>query len=787
MTNSDYIFCKWKGRLWPATVLKTAFSRKTKSHTRPLSLSVEIFCLQKKVQINCTDAKPFEQKQVDEISKKLTVKNNTVKKTTEELMYRKALKIALDILSSSRSTSSVGVAKNKIAVQASSLGTAKKKVGGQLSVFSKTKPDEQENGTKGDYRSSSPLKTKSKGANQGQNKRDQINSTGPSVSQKHNANEKVESVVKRMKLLIKSPSTNSQNQNFVQKRKRLHQSTIKSDSSSPPEGFEKSCPPIPNDKKEDGNKREQKGFTFASDSPCSSVNGSPIATPRSFSRRGPSRSCGEPYQSTPKRKERNAKVQLFDQTEQNKRKSTRCGKDCKKDLNPTGMMSSLDLERNHINGSTVLEEQDVTPGRYLREQSNKSLRCRSCPALVSHCCSNSKNLGNDSLSSEHKEEASERTAAFIQTKAKHELPDFDLGEKGSFSSDLSLEFSALEEMLSKSLVEGDEEEEEELPSFLLQQEPCSLTEGMLVWCKFKKFPYWPAVVKSVKLKTKKASILFIDDGLVDAKTPQKGMSVSVRTLKYFDCEEKQELIAAAREHNPSGVESCIALIDDYRIRLGCASFTGSFTEYCSADISYPVRKKLTHVPFLITLPSCTEGEDEADESVPETTPSKQQPIKKVLPDRKKAARDKANEKLVQFIVKRKGADKHLHAIINRRKQSRWLSEYLSSSRHMNWVDTYLEDDDQLELVVNYLQTVCDHASLSAQVPVDDKIKFILDVLLPEAIVCAISAVDKVNYKKAEEKYMQGPVFSKREREEFDKQIEEKMKLKELSKTAAENL
>ncbi|XP_015277184.1 PREDICTED: PWWP domain-containing protein MUM1, partial [Gekko japonicus] len=75
--------------------------------------------------------------------------------------------------------------------------------------------------------------------------------------------------------------------------------------------------------------------------------------------------------------------------------------------------------------------------------------------------------------------------------------------------------------LGLSSVFGDEEEaedEEELPSILLHQEPRAMEAGMLVWCKFQRYPYWPAVVKSVKRKAKKASVQFIEKHMNDKKS-----------------------------------------------------------------------------------------------------------------------------------------------------------------------------------------------------------------------------------------------------------------------------
>lgn len=266
-------------------------------------------------------------------------------------------------------------------------------------------------------------------------------------------------------------------------------------------------------------------------------------------------------------------------------------------------------------------------------------------------------------------------------------------------------------------------------------------------------------------------MLLIEGNTNDKK---KGFSVSLRSLKHFDCEEKQDLIERAKEDYRQEIEWCIRLISDYRIRVGCHSFTGSFLEYFADDISYPVRKESYQGLVQMTFPNA--AEEDTEESLSET--SLQKPSRKLLPDRTRAARDKANKKIVEFIVKTKGAEEHLLAILKSRKQSRWLQGFLNSRQYVTCVETYLEDEEQLDLVVNYLKGVYHETEAKHLHHINgDGIKFISDVLLPEAIIYAISAVDDIDYKKAEEKYIKGPSVSKREREIFDEEILERKKWK----------
>ncbi|XP_076977451.1 PWWP domain-containing DNA repair factor 3A isoform X6 [Tamandua tetradactyla] len=327
------------------------------------------------------------------------------------------------------------------------------------------------------------------------------------------------------------------------------------------------------------------------------------------------------------------------------------------------------------------------------------------------------------------------------------------------SSGGSVEFNSM-----NSILEEDEEDEEP-PRILLYHEPRSFEVGMLVWLKYQKYPFWPAVVKSIKRREKKASVLFIEG---DMNPKGRGITVSLRRLKHFDCKEKQILLNEAKESFDQAIGWCISLITDYRVRLGCGSFAGSFLEYYAADISYPVRKSIQQDVLGTKFPQLSKGDPE--EPIDGAPPGKgRQPCRKVLPDRSRAARDRANQKLVEYIVKAKGAESHLRAILKSRKPSRWLKTFLNSSQYVTCVETYLEDEEQLDRVVKYLQGVYQEMDSRMLTRINgDRIRFILDVLLPEAIICAISAIDAVDYKTAEEKYIKGPSLSYRKYGKIEK-------------------
>ncbi|MEJ1269732.1 melanoma associated antigen (mutated) 1 [Cricetulus griseus] len=322
--------------------------------------------------------------------------------------------------------------------------------------------------------------------------------------------------------------------------------------------------------------------------------------------------------------------------------------------------------------------------------------------------------------------------------------DNDKPEEDPVSSEESTGFKSIH-----SLLEDEEEEEEEPPRILLYHEPRSFEVGMLVWLKYQKYPFWPAVVKSVRRRDKKASVLFIEGNM---NPKGRGITVSLRRLKHFDCKEKHTLLERAKEDFAQAIGWCVSLITDYRVRLG-----------------HPVRKSIQQDVLGTRFPQL--GKGDAEEPVGDSRPGQWRPCRKVLPDRSRAARDRANQKLVEYIVKAKGAESHLRAILHSRKPSRWLKTFLSSGQYVTCVETYLEDEAQLDEVVEYLQGIC--RDMDGEVPArgsGDRIRFVLDVLLPEAIICAISAVESVDYKTAEQKYIRGPTLSYREKEIFDNEL-----------------
>ncbi|KAM8795023.1 PWWP domain-containing DNA repair factor 3A [Eudromia elegans] len=764
MADPEYVLCKWKRRLWPAKILSKAGvpGKPSVANEKETSFQVEIIGLEEQLSVfhccifrtsvSCGDSEPLTEEHIQNIASKLADQGKNFSEAVEELKYRRSLKIALDILNQNDSARQVPPSEEEPSTQLSqenrtgslsstSLTTHQSLLTKELEFETPKKKREQKN--------SPSLKTDIK-------KQKLMHSLILEESAKARE-DRTKSLEYRTSDLSNVSDLERVNCKRTESKPQTKQKNIKPRQLPKSQTKRKSSLKLEEEKSKQENKRP-KGA------------GSPVS-PANDVLKDQVHPLTEEHNPVPVSHESStaALVRRRTNTKGQPRRTALDSCECAQDdlesrISNDGenLAKKLDGRKKMVNLKCGKKEIDVIASSCRKRKGSNGLE--SSPGPSKHG-----NLSGSFLP-ELTEEENKNTSHILKNKVKDfQLPDFEEDE-GLESSDKSSKIGSPENisLLSTLVDEEEEEEDEELPSILSHQEPQSIEDGILVWCKLRRYPYWPAVVKKVKRKHRKANVLLIE-GNTNDKT--KGFSVPLRNLKHFDCEEKQDLIDRAKEAYCREIEWCIRLISDYRIRVGCHSFTGSFLEYFADDISYPVRKE--GIQDLVQMPF-TNVAEELEESTPETSPSK--PCKKLLPDRTRAARNKANEKIVEFIVKSKGAEEHLLAILKSRKQSRWLKEFLNSSQYVTCVETYLEDEEQLDLVVNYLKQVYHEIDTRNLHRINgDGIKFISDVLLPEAIIYAISAVDDIDYKKAEEKYIKGPSVSKREREIFDEEILERKK------------
>ncbi|XP_034976483.2 PWWP domain-containing DNA repair factor 3A isoform X1 [Zootoca vivipara] len=712
MTKAKYILCVWRKRWWPAKVLSAGRTSKRRPDpkSKPRTLRVEILCLNKQAVVRHADVKPLQEEDIISIASRLggqpdASRGQSKKKNREaidELIYRHALRQALDILS-----------------------------GHSIS------PKERKG-------KASPRKDTPAGASlERPAKCRQLQS--PRDSHEGDSRESTAECCLGSKA---SPISKPQHLPAGQ-----HCSFSEAAATVTPQ---KQQEPLP---KSDASRRQLRSFKERDEGRCQSQGksgkGNCFPSPNRTS---------TPAAASQKHRPRFAKSGVEPRVR-------------KKLLgSPTGCVSA-DPARG--------EEGGTPPRRYGRGP-NGSRRPKGTRQKRTRARNRGRSRPGDSNSADESlsgGKAGQRQDAAINVK-QFQLQDFE--DEEGFAPASSLRLSPIGRY-SHSPASRDDEDEE-LPSILLRPEPCTIKAGMLVWCKMARQPFWPAVVKRVQQKARKANVILIQDTL---GMNSKGFSTSFRNLKHYECKEKGKLIARAKETHPQDIDWCITLITDYLVRVGCESFTGSFLEYYAHEMSYCVRTGILHEPPQETFPETEEAApeladpeeadpEEADPGELPSEPSPTKPPKKVLPDRARAARDKANERIVEFIVKSKGADDHLRSILRSKKPSRWLNDFFVDRPYLPCMEVYLEDDHQLELVLDYLRGVYQEADPKVLPKVSmDSIKFILDVLFPEAIIYAISAVDHIDYKKAEEIYLRGPLVSQREKEIFEEEILEAKRRKNL--------
>ncbi|KAL9824064.1 PWWP domain-containing DNA repair factor 3A [Geothlypis trichas] len=727
MTDQEFVLCKWKRRLWPAKVLcKPGVAGSSPvGTTKRMGFKAEILGLEKQVSVSSANVVPLTEERIKAIASTLEQKK-TMSEAVEELQYRCSLKIALDILHETDSSSQMPPAEGPNPKFSREKNAPPSPSHSFLlrSRLKKSEPEAAKRKRKGQNNSGvkDDPKTRSQRGSVAPGRSGKAPGSGTSPGRARGGGTNRARCGARDSSVAPAPDSHKC-------KKAEPKSSPRQRKIQPKMGNGVSCKPEVG-KSQQGRKRRWRDDSPQDEAQVAPEEGSPSVPSKSGT------------------------------VEPSRKKGPRPGRTF---LDSSSETASDELEKSISSESESLAKQldgrrEAEGGKHLDGAgvaSGTDRKCRNHPGS---------SPGPSGAFPQPQEQENQDPSHLAGNKAPDSEEDEGLEPSGMSSRRVSSESLPPLSPLA-------DEEEENFPSVLSHREPKFFEEGMLVWCKLRRYPYWPAVVKAVKRKHRRACVLFID-GTTNEK--KKGFSVSLKSLKHFDCEEKQELIERAKENYSREIEWCLQLIQDYRIRVGCHSFTGSFLEYFAADISYPVRKEGYQSVVQMAFPNT--GEEGAGESSSDTSPQK--PPRKLLPDRTRAARDRENKKLVEFIVKTKGAEEHLLGILKSGKQSRWLKKFLNSSRYITCVETYLEDEEQLDLVVGYLKEVYrEMDTKNLHQILGDGIRFISDVLLPEAIICAIAAVDDIDYEKAEEKYIKGPPVSKRERELFDEQVLGSKKLK----------
>ncbi|XP_074179973.1 PWWP domain-containing DNA repair factor 4 [Rhinolophus sinicus] len=650
--DSEYVLCNWKGRFWPAKVLSRSRTSPKTKRKQACSLQVEILSVCKKIQVKNRDVKILNESQIESTASSLVAQSKASFSPGEEVAYRSALTMALEILK-----------------ERAKLGQARASDDPEATAQSQTGPQKQSRRKYQKTKGNSPRHLRKR-----ENPKSLLLPSGGEDTpdgDKEQVHTSISPVPKKSK--AKSSQSSSVGPNF---------------------------PSL----SEDDRKKEGKGKRVTSGVPCQRCT-----VEESAGAKGggvlPSRPPGF-IASVPKAL-----------------KAEACG------TRPKTLAVSSECSTFSGNGK------DPAQGAW-KPESEGMAASSSDPKLrlpdSRHSASRKRKLKVPD-----QEKRQQEPQPLVGSKASH--PTTAVKKKGT-------------------------KEAARATSMAFPQEPCPITRGTMVWFKFQSHPYWPAVVKSVNHTEQTARVVLIEENMHREK---RGIQVPLRRLKHLDCKEKEKLIKRAGRVYEQSVNWCFSLISHYREGLHRGSFRGSFLDYYAADISYPMRKDIQEGNLYLDFPKVNYADlEDSEESSPDGKPRR-----KLLPDRMRAAWDRVNRKLVDFIVKTKGADHHLLDIVKGRKESRWLASFLKSERYVICVETYLEDEDQLDVVVKHLQEIYKQIDKNKLgLTRDDKVSFVLEVLLPEAIICSIAALDGVGYKEAEEKYLRGPPVHSREKDLFDRNI-----------------
>uniref|UniRef100_A0A8C6VA22 PWWP domain-containing protein n=1 Tax=Naja naja TaxID=35670 RepID=A0A8C6VA22_NAJNA len=569
MSKGEYVFCKWKKQLWPAQILSRSQSSRGRLLPEKLgSIRLKIIAENKQVTMRFAHIVPLTVQRIEEIADKLGPSNET-QKVVEELTYRRALREALEIMKEQEAPKGPDSFRRRSEEVSTGKGQQEQSSAPQEPLSPRRSPrwtERVENLSDSPATSLRPLASRT---NNLSTCKPPSSASGdlPGVRKPALEAGRVlkppkpnlsQSVAAPPRLTQRSPLASKEHQQIGGPSGKKAPSNRPGRTSTPDSTSRKCCPRFP----------PAEGRDKAASKLQRNLLGPAL---EGFS--------SQPADALPPKREAR-KRKKWQQPSRGTRCSRRLEAACSKQILATQQPS--------------LERSQCMSGREPRKPREPSLDC--APWEVKRKPDPCR--------------AGDRGGC---------LPEFE-DKEADQASDLSLQLSPIRKVSPSPESKDEEEEEDELPSIFLHQEPCSFEVGMIVWCKLPRYPYWPAVVKKVNWKAKKANVVLIEKRMDAMKT--KGFSTSLRNLKHFDCEEKQTLTDKARENYNHELNWCISLIVDYRIRVGCHSFVGSFLEYFADDMSNPVRKESFHTLSQMSFPQM-EALDNGD-LLADITPPKQE-------------------------------------------------------------------------------------------------------------------------------------------------------------------
>lgn len=317
------------------------------------------------------------------------------------------------------------------------------------------------------------------------------------------------------------------------------------------------------------------------------------------------------------------------------------------------------------------------------------------------------------------------------------------------------------------------------------------TDDDVVWVEWKNL-HWPALVRKIYMKQKKASIMFIDSPC--GKKP--GIRVPIKKISTFDnAERNKKFLSAGRlTSNADTLVKAVQKAEDFLrkrclgINITSAQFFGNlddFSDYISdigsstGTLSEPdslVRER--HLSEVSSSRSVSPAlrltqEEQAKDNEIMSNDSTEISDPEALA-RRKERRKHQNAKLLQCIKAGK-IETHLVGVYRNTIPSERHKLFHSSVasernklKHVSWFGP-IDDEEQQEEIYDYclqlFKSSCEYKETF------DVVAYMFEVWVPEAIVRAIARVRRVKMIQAESIFSKGVNWSKAEKEEVKREFE----------------
>ncbi|KAK7116216.1 PWWP domain-containing DNA repair factor 3B-like [Littorina saxatilis] len=344
-----------------------------------------------------------------------------------------------------------------------------------------------------------------------------------------------------------------------------------------------------------------------------------------------------------------------------------------------------------------------------------------------------------------------------------------------------------------SSVSDSDSDQDDLPDALFSSEASSAmpVKGDPIWVKHRNHTFWPSLVLHSNPRTRKIQIIFLDDA--------SGNGQRLRSKVYLKYNKKKVL--PYNHEDRSKFEAAGKSLESPELRKG---FQGALAEM----VDYMTKRALGNTAsckVFLDEPPSSEDEEETQESAPDapsadpppvtpvpsktpTNPSKRKKSrdeeteeessngdvsekkKKVMtPAERRAMRKEKNQPLVDFICSREMKE-HLIKIYRGETVSERHSLFKQGHTQQRKIQTNssgpIDDEDQLETVVDFIGD-CYLEMSQQKLPNMD---YLLWVMLPEAIIYALSKLKRCGRKKAAELFEKGIKLTKCEHLEIHHQL-----------------